>query len=269
MQWPDRIDEPVEDYLNRAGRVVRTFGVRTDSRARIVGAQVAGEHFVVKEASDPESVAWLESAVRFHSVVQHPVIAPVLASFRTPTGLALVEEWAPGQPLFDPFDATRLPLDHPDSVYQRFLRLPAEEIAQCVGLLIEAHVAVARASFVAVDLYEGCVMWDDATRSIRLIDLDHYQPGPYLLESERQIGSLSFMAPEELTRGAVVDERTMVYTVGRLALVLLGCPRRKTAERSLFRGTDNQFAIATRATQPNPNERFQTVSDLSARWSSR
>ena len=190
-----------EVYRNRGGRGVGTFGERTDSRARSVGVQAEGERFVVKMAADPEAVAWLQSAVRFHAAVQHPVIGRVLASFHTPTGFALVEQWVPGEPLFDPFDPTRLPRHHPDSADQRFRRLPAREIARAVGSLIDAHLAVAQASFVAVDLYEGCIMWDAESCTVSLIDLDHYQPGPYVLEGERQIGSLSLMAPEELVQG--------------------------------------------------------------------
>jgi hypothetical protein len=60
-----------------------------------------------------------------------------------------------------------------------------------------------------------------AARAIHLVDLDGYRP-PYTLDRERQFGSSRFMAPEEWQRGATIDERTTVYTLGRAAFVFLG-----------------------------------------------
>jgi serine/threonine-protein kinase len=76
------------------------------------------------------------------------------------------------------------------------------------------------------------------------------------------------MAPEELVRGSRVDERTTVFTLGRLALVLLGCPRRQSPERGQFRGSDQQYAVAVTAMQPLPVDRIQTVAELVDQWSS-
>ncbi|HUR16996.1 MAG TPA: hypothetical protein VMZ33_06900 [Candidatus Limnocylindrales bacterium] len=36
----------------------------------------------------------------------------------------------------------------------------------------------------AVDLYDGCVLYDFSTRTVKLIDLDHYRRSPYLLDVE-------------------------------------------------------------------------------------
>ena len=55
----------------------------------------------------------------------------------------------------------------------------------------------------------------------RLCDLDSYRPGPNILDRDRQHGSTRFMAPEEFCRGAQIDERTTVFTLGRAAYVLL------------------------------------------------
>lgn len=121
----------------------------------------------------------------------------------------------------------------------------------------------------AVDLYDGCVLYDFATHTVRLVDLDHYRAGPYVLETDRQLGSSSYMAPEEFRRGATIDERTMVFTLGRIALVYLGCARKSAASREEFRGTEGQFAVASRASIADPDGRFQTVLELQHEWSSR
>ena len=266
LSWPDRLDVPVGDFLASVGRVVRRFGDRVDSRTTIVGLETDAGRFIVKHATDGESMEWLESAIRFHAAVSHPSIPPVVHHMTTPDGLAIVERWAPGNVLVDGFDPAVPDREDPRSPYQRFLRLETWEIADAVRQLIHAHVAVAAAGFVAVDLYDGCLIYDFDHRDLFLIDLDMYRPGPFALETDRQYGSSAYMAPEEWERGAAIDERSTIFTLGRFALVLLGCNRHCPPDRADFRGSDRLFDIATRACAADRAERFASVSELHRAW---
>jgi 8-oxo-dGTP pyrophosphatase MutT (NUDIX family) len=266
LHWPDRIDVPLDEFLPTVGRVVRQFGDRTDSRATIVGLETDAGRFVVKHAADDEAVGWLESAIRFHAAVSHPSVPPILHHIRTPDGLALVEHWARGEVLVDAFDPAVPGRDDPRSPYRRFLGLPVPEIADAVRQLVHAHEAVTGAGFVAVDLYDGCLLYDFDRRALSLIDLDLYRPGPYVLGMDRQYGSSAYLAPEERQRGATIDERTTVFTLGRFALVLLGCDRHGPPVRADFRGSDELFDIAVRATATDPAERFPSVVELCRHW---
>ena len=251
--------------MERYGSVIREFGERRDSRTRIVGLDTG---LVIKQAADAQAVEWLRNAAAFHAAVRHPAIAAVVDTFETPDGgFGLVEQWAPGEILVDGYDPSVPDREALDSPFQRLLALPADEIAAVIAELIDAHVAVAAAGFVPVDLYDGCIIYDFAQRRLSLIDLDHYRPGPYVLDVDRQIGSTSVMAPEELQRGATIDERSTVFTLGRFALVYLGCARHEPPSREQFRGTQAQWEVALAATRPEPDQRLQTMADLAARWS--
>ena len=267
--WPTTAtDATLPELLTSLGcTIVRDFGERRDSRSVVLGIEApGGQRYVVKHAEDAQAIAWLESARRFHGDVRHPAIPTVVHEVTTATGFGLVEEWAPGEILSDGYDDAVLPPDHEDSPYRRFLRRPVAELADAVVQLADIHVAVADAGYVAVDLYDGCVLYDFATRTVRLVDLDHYRPGPYVLDVDRQLGSASYMALEELRRGSTIDERTMVHVLGRMALVYLGCARKGPAVRTEFRGTDEQFALALEACAPGPDERIPTVRQLRDRW---
>jgi serine/threonine protein kinase len=266
LRWPDQIDVPLETFLGRVGRVVRRFGERADSRTTIVGVETDQGRFIVKHATDEEAISWLASAVCFHAAVSHPSIAAVVHHLGTPDGLALVERWAPGEVLVDAFDPAAFDRDHPESPYRRFLSLPVSEISEAVRQLFHAHLAVTGAGFVAVDLYDGCVVYDFDAQRLSLIDLDMYREGPYVLDADRQYGSNTFMAPEEWQRGATIDERTTVFTLGRFALVMLGCERHGPARRADFRGTDDQFEIAQSACAPQPADRIRSVAELCRLW---
>jgi serine/threonine protein kinase len=268
--WPVTTPRTLHEILADQGcTVVRQFGERRDSRSVVVGvAGPAGERYIVKHAEDSEAISWLESARRFHAAVRHPSVPTVLQRVKTRTGVALVEEWGDGEILVDGYDPAVPSPDRDDSPLRRFLRLPVDDIARALGQLIGVHVSVAAAGYVAVDLYDGCVLYDFTTGAVRLIDLDHYRPGPYVLATDRQLGSSSYMAPEEFERGATIDERTTVYTLGRMALVYLGCPRKSPPRREDFRGSDEQFLLAMNACARRPDDRIHTVGELEALWHS-
>ncbi len=67
------------------------------------------------------------------------------------------------------------------------------------------------------------------------------------------------MAPEELQRGATIDERTNVFTLGRMAHHLLD-------SRHGWRGSSAEADVIESATDPRPSRRFGTVSDLFEAW---
>jgi serine/threonine protein kinase len=263
----DAAGASIEDYLAGVARVVRVFGPRTDSHTQVFGVHADGQRFIVKHADEPDAVAVLENAVGFHTAVKHPVVADFLNSFTTHGGgLAVVQEWAAGEVLVDIFDPAVPLREVAGSPYARLRALPPESIMAAVGAVISAHEAVARAGFVAVDLYDGCIVYDFDRTTVALIDLDHYRPGPYVLDRDRQLGSTAFMAPEEFERGAVIDERTTVFTLGRMGLVLLGCDRAGPPDARQFRGPGKAFDVLQAACAPDPASRIPTVAALARAW---
>ena len=232
-----RIDGALVEYLAACGDVFATI-TGHDSRNTGYGVAIAGERWFVKraDAGDVAAIAELESAVRFHAAVRHPAIVPLVAVIHASDGLAIVHPWRDGELLYEPL------------ARERFRALPLPERLAAIEVILDAHVAVARAGFVAVDFYDGSLIYDFAARVIHLIDLDSYRP-PYTLDRDRQFGSSRFMAPEEWQRGAAIDERTTVYTLGRAVLVLVG-----------------EHAVAGRATAARPADRFATVAELHRAW---
>lgn len=261
----DRIDGSLESYLYGHGQVFVTI-VGHDSGNTSYGVAMGAERWFVKHAEDVEAVRRLESAIRFHHAVHHPAIIPLRGSLRTPAGLAIVHEWRDGEVLNDLLAPGGLPRDHPGSAHTRFRALPVREIVAAVDVMIEAHVEVARRGFVAVDFYDGAILYDFVHRRVHLCDLDSYRPGPYVLDRDRQYGSSRFMAPEEWRRGAVIDERTTVFTLGRTAFVLLSAGPRGEEERGLWRADPRLHAVARRAAAPDPWDRIATVAELLTAW---
>lgn len=260
-----RIDGPLGEYLASCGDVFATI-TGHDSRNASYGVAIGGDRWFVKHAAagDTDAIGELESAIRFHAVVRHGAIVPLVAVIHASDGLAIVHPWRAGEVLNDPFAPGALPPIDPASAFARFRALPLPELVAAIETVLDAHVVVARAGFVAVDFYDGAVMYDFAARAIHLVDLDSYRP-PYTLDRERQFGSSRFMAPEEWQRGAMIDQRTTVYTLGRTAFVFLGGERGDPSSRC-WRADARRYAIARRATAALPADRFATVAELHREW---
>jgi serine/threonine protein kinase len=252
--------DDVAAYLSQVGNV---FVVHRghDSNNSSAGVTIQAESWFVKWATDPEAVSYLESAVRFHATVAQSAIVALRHRFRTPSGMAVVHDWATGEVLNDPLVPGGLPREDPDSALARFCRLPVAEVLGALDLVFDAHLAVARCGFVAVDFYDGCLIYDFDRRMMRLCDLDLYRPGPYLLDRDRQYGSTRFMAPEEFERGAMIDERTTIFTLGRAAIVLLS-----SGDRERWRADQALRLVTRRGTRPEPADRYKSVAELVDAW---
>jgi serine/threonine-protein kinase len=262
-----KVDESVEDFLASLGEVFVAHRGH-DSGNTSYGVRIGAHAWFVKHAEDDEPIRHLESAIVFHAAVRHAAIIPLVGWFRTSTGLAIVFEFQDGLIVNDPLAPGALPRHHPESTYARFRHLPVDEVVRALDTVFDAHVAVASAGFVAVDFYDGAIIYDFENKRVHLCDLDAYRRGPYVLDRERQYGSTRFMAPEEFEKGATIDERTTVFTLGRAAFVFLSEGQRGETDVHLWRGSRAQYDVARAATELDPDKRFASVTEFLRAWRS-
>jgi hypothetical protein len=270
--WPfgERTELAPPALLGGLGRVFARFDARTQDSGNIsFGVEAGGRRWFVKTAGDPEDpepflnhaarVALLRNAQRVAAALEHPATPRLHGVVASAWGPMLIYDWAPGELVGTP-SARRA---DPASPFQRFRALPAADILAVLDVIVEVHVRLCGQGWVACDFYDGCLIYDFEAREPHLIDLDTYHLGPFTNEMGRLFGSTRFMAPEEFEKGAVIDERTTVFNLGRTASVFLGDG---ALGRAAFRGSDGQFAAMTMACRPAPGERFQTVADLARAW---
>jgi serine/threonine-protein kinase len=107
------------------------------------------------------------------------------------------------------------------------------------------------------------LIYDFESGRIGIDDLDNYRQGPFRNEMGRMFGSTRFMAPEEFELGALIDERTNVFVMGRTALVFLSDG---TLNVDTFRGSTALFEVVSRACQPDPASRFESMAAFYSAW---
>ncbi len=271
QDWPfeTQTDLAPAAYLRATGSVFATFDARTQDSGNIsFGVEADGRRWFVKTAGDPgsssflshaERVALLSNAQRLAREVPHPALPSLLGVVRSAWGPMLVYDWAAGELLRAPPERR----DDAASAHHRFLRLPLGELTAAIDTILDSHLALCGAGWIACDFYDGSIIYDFAARRTWLIDLDSYHPGPFVNEMGRMFGSTRFMAPEEFERGALIDERTTVFNLGRAISVFLGAGR---LDRPRFRGNDVQHQVMMRACETDPAARFQSVRDMAQSW---
>ncbi len=252
--------EPADVWVRRVGDVFTVFD-RQDSGCVSYGVAAACGRLFVKTAGTPAAADSLRSAVRFHRAVRHEAINPVLQAVSVAGAPVLVQPWLDGRLLYHSTVHGGPDRRDPCSTWARFRALPLRRVEDAVSALLDAHCAVSEAGFVAVDLYDGSMMYDFDRHLLRLIDLDDYRPGPFAAH-QRLPGSRRFMAPEEYGGGATVDERTTVHVLGRAVRLLLDAGHQESA----WRGSDEQLSVVRTATSAEPAHRFATVAELHASW---
>lgn len=275
LRTVSRIEQDPATYVGEHSTVLREFGPLSQDSGNVSWlVESAGQRLFVKTAgtTGPPApgapvpyfdhagrVRLLRNAVEVARSCEHPALPTLLNVIESPLGPALVYESASG-------DLIRVPReerDDPASPYQRLAHLPASAMFALFDTLIDLHVDLAAAGWVAGDLYDGCLVVDFQTSALSVIDLDSYRRGPTTNDMGRMFGSTRFMAPEELERGARIDERTTVFTLGRLGWHF---GTRLTEDPSDFCGTTALARVIRRACEPSPADRYASVADLGHAW---
>lgn len=258
----ERTSLGARELLTEQGEVFAVFDATTQASGNVsYGALNSGERLFVKTAgartnNEPLSyearVALLRNAVRLARRISDPALPALLNVVESEEGPLLVYEWVEGELLRVP-SARR---SDPKSAFARFRALPAAEIVAALDEVFRLHVELARQGYVAGDYYDGCLIYDFAGRRMHVVDVDNYREGPFINEVGRMFGSTRFMAPEEHERGAPIDQRTTVFSLGRTVQELFPAAPVAVAD------------VAAWACRLEPRERPQTVAQFHEAWSS-
>jgi serine/threonine-protein kinase len=246
------------------------FGHPTQDSGNVsYGVEVEGKRYFVKTAGRPDDargilahpvrVQLLRNAVRLRAMCDHHTLPRLFRVIESPTGPLLVYEWLTGELL----GATRERREDPASTFQRFRALPVVMILRCLDQIFDLHEQIARAGWVAVDFYDGCLIYDFASERLGIVDLDMYSQGPLLNALGRMFGSTRFMSPEEFEIGALIDQRSNVFAMGRTALVFLSDG---TLKEEAFRGPRKLFDVVAQACEPERRRRFDSMAEFCGAW---
>ncbi|WP_053367671.1 serine/threonine protein kinase [Bacillus sp. FJAT-27245] len=239
------------------------FGIERDGEKKLV--KFAGAKTLRYSGTPEDAVARLKEAALVYEELSHPHLVRLEDHFAAGGGYALVFDWFDGECLHmpDEFPPPKKYTD-PESPFFRFRQLPVEKRLEILDCIFEFHIFVEKKGFVAIDFYDGSILYDFKTNSSRICDIDFYQKKPFTNSMGRLWGSSRFMSPEEFDLGAAIDARTNVFNMGAVAFVLLGGELDRSFSK--WEASPGLYDVALKAVEKARHQRYSTVEEFFEAW---
>ncbi|WEG12143.1 serine/threonine protein kinase [Pullulanibacillus sp. KACC 23026] len=261
------------DWLMDLGKVFTVFD-QQDSGNLSFGVMIKGQKKFVKYAGastihysgDPQdAIDKLKASRHLYHALEHPALIQFEYGLELPNGYAMVFDWFEGEGLHNHWRyPPPLKETDPDSPFRRFRERPIHKRLSAFQQVLAFHVEVEKRGFVAVDFYDGSLLYNFQADQLRICDIDEYRKKPFINDMGRLWGSTRFMSPEEFTLGASIDSRTNVFNMGALAFVLLGGGLDRSYSK--WEAGPRLFDIARKAVEEDPGMRYPSVDELTAVW---
>lgn len=248
-------------FLKGYGRVFRVFD-NQDSGNICFGIEGAQGRQFLKFAGAPtaryagdaaEAVHRLTAAEPVYREIRHRALAPLLGAQAVGGGFALLFAWREGVCM-----GRMYPQGH-----QQVMGLPLKEklgiFEEITGFLKET----AARGYVAIDFYDGCILYNQADRRTAICDIDFFCRAPAVNDMGRMWGSSRFMSPEEYQLGAALDEITNVFTLGQMGFSLFTDSDRSREGWPL---PEAGYAVLQKAIRPERSGRYPDIAAFEKAW---
>jgi len=260
--------------IDATGSGCISFGVADGVKRYFV--KIAGADTMDAEISPEESVRLLKDAAGMYEILKHPNLVELIEHYALEDYYVAVFRWADGDCLFDYWNFGKYGgILSPLSPASRFKSLPARQKLSAVEAMFSFLETVAARHYVAVDFYDGSLIYDFKSQQMTICDIDLFRRQPAVNDiGEDYWGPKRFKAPEEYVLGAVIDESTNVFTLGALIFDFFGIyTQEEIGERYTFcrflpcapeKWTLNEasYLAALRAVNPDREQRYGTVSEF-------
>ncbi|MBY0202260.1 protein kinase family protein [Paenibacillus cucumis (ex Kampfer et al. 2016)] len=264
------------DWLTPLGTVFCVFDQQDSGNISFGLVQEDGQKQFVKYAgartlqandmADPEeAIRHLQSSVLIYEDLAHDSLIRLIDHFATDNGYACMFDLVEGECLHSHWSfPPPAKYEDPRSPYVQFRQLPVQTRIQAMERILDFHIEAERKGYVAVDFYDGSLIYDFAADEIHICDIDLYRAGTFTNTMGRMWGSSRFMSPEEFELGASIDAVTNVFNMGAMAFALLGGELDRSQKR--WDAGEALYEVALRAVNPDRFQRFTSVADLGLAW---
>jgi serine/threonine-protein kinase len=260
---PFKLKSPFDfSFLRKYGKVFKVFDGQDSGNICFGVTAEDGKRYFVKFAGAPteqyngavtDAIERLKSAVPVYIDLAHPALIKFVSAEETGGGYAVVFEWV------DALCACRMyPNDR-----QKFLQIPLDKRIHAYEDILEFHAYVIERGYVAIDFYDGSIMYDSANERTVICDIDFFVKAAYVLNTGELWGCTRFMSPEDYQTGAMIDEVTNVYGMGAMAFALFSEDDRTTEKWPLG---EKLYNVVKRAVSDERSERQQSIRQLINKW---
>lgn len=256
------------------------IGIGMENEGKKYFCKIAGVNTIEADVSPKESIEILKEAVHLYSDLRHPNLVKIIEHYDYNQFYVVVFEWAEGECLFDHWNFEKYQGDAAiKSPKEKFKQLSVGKKLNTIDVLFSFLQNVNKKGYVAVDFYEGSIMYDFQTGQTTICDIDLFRKAPAVNDKGAEwFGTKRLKAPEEYIRGSAVDEQTNIFTLGALIFEFFGYfsdeEIRQRYQNNQFipcsysnwQLNENSYQAAIRAVSLNKNERYMTFTEFFRDW---
>lgn len=248
-------------FVSKYGKVFKVFDQQdsgcicfgVESEGKKIFIKVAGAKTVRSKLDTSEAIKNLQYACKVYEELRCKNLVSLIDKVEINDGYASIFEWTDAECMGKQYQSRH-----------KFFELPIEERINIIDEILEFHRFVNKKGYVAIDFYDGSIMYDFQKKKTTICDIDYYSKKPYVNNMGRMWGSGRFMSPEEFEKGSIIDEITNVYLMGATAFALLGNPMEKSIEGWI--GHKELFDVAKKAVNKDRNQRYQSLDEFADAW---
>ncbi len=215
-----------------------------------------------------DAIERLKMAVSVYQSLKHPHLIKLVDYFSTDNGYALVFQCFGGECLHSHWSFGGVAkYTNPQSPFYRFKKLEVEKRLKAIDAIFSFHTFAESLKYVAVDFYDGSLLYDFKNDETKICDIDFYRKSPSINDvGENFWGSKRSKAPEEYKLGSPIDSITNVFNIGAIVFGLLGGELDRSFSK--WDATQGLYQVAIRAVEENRNKRYSTVKEFYNAWKS-
>ena len=249
-------------FLKRYGTVFKVFDDQ-DSGNICFGLNIGESNRFVKFAGAPaaravvtaeDAIANLSRTVSIYKDLAHHNLVKLIVAEEIGGGFAMIFEWVNAECMCAMYPQSR----------EKFMQMPINTKLNVFDEILCFHAHVVKCGYIAIDFYDGSIMYDFENNKTIICDIDFYEKAPYTNRMGRMWGSSRFMSPEEFKLGAKIDEVTNVYAMGATAFALFGDERDRVIEKWIL--SEELFHVAKKAVSDERSQRQQSINKLIEEW---
>src|SRR5699024_6424801 len=203
----------------------------------------------------------LKNAVPVYQSLEHPYLIKLIDYFATENGYALIFQWFEGECLHSHWSFGGIAkYTNSKSPFYRFKKLELEKRLKALDAIFSFHTYVESKKHVAVDFYDGSILYDFKNDETKICDIDFYRKSPSINDIGSDFwGSKRAKSPEEYELGSSIDSITNVFNLGAIAFGLLGGEMNRSFSK--WDANDGLYEVAIRAVEEDRNKRYSTVKE--------
>ncbi|MEI5906649.1 serine/threonine protein kinase [Bacillus spongiae] len=240
------------------------FGLERDGKKRFV--KFAGSRPLDFSGNPQDAVTRLKKAIPLYSTLKHPHLIELVDHFSVKSGYVAVFEWFEGECLHSHWSfPPPAKYNHPKSPFFRYRHLPIEKRLKSLDTIFSFHAFVESKGYVAVDFYDGSILYDFSNDCTKICDIDFYRKAPSVNDIGKNFwGAKRSKAPEEFTLGAPIDAKTNVFTMGAIAFSVLGGETDHSFSK--WDAGTTLYEIALRAVSEDRDMRYDSIKEFKLAW---